>query len=252
MQMVPVRTSANIAGPDFMAVASAFGKPADRHHRGRPSPGRQVPARRAELVGEDDHGGEGRDQAGGRAAATGGPDRVKPEAVDFPDPDLSPGVDEAKVAAGIKATLADMRARNWEPASARLRQICCCSSASSTRFARARRPPRSPSTSSRSTRPMRQPGGSICRLTEPDRRVQAPETLEFCPGCSKRVVTGWDARSSQSLAIVRPVPLGWRVPRRFRRPGRCSASPPADSAGAVDGPGTRRADAVGGAKSRRL
>ena len=39
---------------------------------------------------------------------------VKPESVDYSDPDLPPGVDEAKVAAGIEATLADMRKRGWE------------------------------------------------------------------------------------------------------------------------------------------
>ena len=39
---------------------------------------------------------------------------VKPEAVDYADPDLPPGLDEAKVAAGIEATLADMRGRGWE------------------------------------------------------------------------------------------------------------------------------------------
>lgn len=39
---------------------------------------------------------------------------IKPEAVDFSDPDLPPGLNAEKIAAGIEATLADMKARGWE------------------------------------------------------------------------------------------------------------------------------------------
>lgn len=41
---------------------------------------------------------------------------IKPEAVDFSDPDLPPGATAEKIAAGIAATLADMKARGWEAA----------------------------------------------------------------------------------------------------------------------------------------
>jgi hypothetical protein len=41
---------------------------------------------------------------------------IKPEAVDFSDPDLPPGLNAEKIAAGIEATLADMKARGWETA----------------------------------------------------------------------------------------------------------------------------------------
>ena len=39
---------------------------------------------------------------------------IKPEAVDVSDPELPPGTTAEKIAAGIEATLADMRARGWE------------------------------------------------------------------------------------------------------------------------------------------
>ena len=38
---------------------------------------------------------------------------IKPEAVDFSDPDLPPDATPEKIAAGIEATLADMTARGW-------------------------------------------------------------------------------------------------------------------------------------------
>ena len=40
---------------------------------------------------------------------------IKPEAVDFSDLDLPPGSTLEKIAAGIEATLSDMKARGWEP-----------------------------------------------------------------------------------------------------------------------------------------
>lgn len=39
---------------------------------------------------------------------------IKPEAVDVSDPDLPPGTTQEKIAAGIDATLSDMKARGWE------------------------------------------------------------------------------------------------------------------------------------------
>ena len=39
---------------------------------------------------------------------------IRPEAVDFSDPDLPPGMTSDKIAAGIHATLTDMAARGWE------------------------------------------------------------------------------------------------------------------------------------------
>ena len=41
---------------------------------------------------------------------------IKPEVVDFSDPDLPPGITAEKIASGIEATLADMKARGWEAA----------------------------------------------------------------------------------------------------------------------------------------
>ena len=41
---------------------------------------------------------------------------IKPEAVDFSDPDLPPGLTAGKIAAGIESALADMTARGWEGA----------------------------------------------------------------------------------------------------------------------------------------
>ena len=41
---------------------------------------------------------------------------IKPEAVDFSDPDLPPGTTPEKIASGIDATLSDMKARGWEAA----------------------------------------------------------------------------------------------------------------------------------------
>ena len=41
---------------------------------------------------------------------------IKPEAVDISDPELPSGTTAQKIAAGIDATLADMRARDWEGA----------------------------------------------------------------------------------------------------------------------------------------
>ncbi len=39
---------------------------------------------------------------------------IKPEAVDVSDPDLPQGTTAEKIAAGIDATLSDMKARGWE------------------------------------------------------------------------------------------------------------------------------------------
>ena len=39
---------------------------------------------------------------------------IKPEAVDVSDPDLPPGTTQEKIAAGIHATLSDMKARGWD------------------------------------------------------------------------------------------------------------------------------------------
>ena len=41
---------------------------------------------------------------------------IKPEAVDFSDPDLPPGTTAEKIAGGINATLSDMKARGWDAA----------------------------------------------------------------------------------------------------------------------------------------
>ena len=41
---------------------------------------------------------------------------LKPEAVDFSDPELPPGSTLERIAAGITASLADMKARGWEAA----------------------------------------------------------------------------------------------------------------------------------------
>ena len=41
---------------------------------------------------------------------------IKPEAVDTSDADLPPGTTAEKIAAGIDATLSDMKARGWEAA----------------------------------------------------------------------------------------------------------------------------------------
>jgi hypothetical protein len=39
---------------------------------------------------------------------------IRPDAVDTSDPSLPPGLTEEKIAAGIEATLSDMRGRKWE------------------------------------------------------------------------------------------------------------------------------------------
>ena len=41
---------------------------------------------------------------------------IKPEAVDFSDPDLPPDATPERIAAGIEATLSDMKARGWKAA----------------------------------------------------------------------------------------------------------------------------------------
>ena len=41
---------------------------------------------------------------------------IKPEAVDFSDPDLPSGLTAEKIAAGIDVALSDMKARGWEGA----------------------------------------------------------------------------------------------------------------------------------------
>ena len=41
---------------------------------------------------------------------------LKPEAVDFSDPELPPGLTAERIAAGIEVTLSDMKSRGWEPA----------------------------------------------------------------------------------------------------------------------------------------
>ncbi len=41
---------------------------------------------------------------------------LKPEAVDFADPDLPPGLTSEKIAAGIEAAMADMKQRGWTAA----------------------------------------------------------------------------------------------------------------------------------------
>ncbi|MGD0104731.1 MAG: hypothetical protein ABSC06_11910 [Rhodopila sp.] len=50
---------------------------------------------------------------------------IKPEAVDVSDPDLPPGTTPEKIAAGIDATLSDMKARGWEAAFCSIRQQVC-------------------------------------------------------------------------------------------------------------------------------
>ena len=118
MQMVPVRTSVNIAGPDFMAVAPNFGKQPIEAIEDHLLPAAKsalddlvwwakatMAAKAATKPAAKPEG-----QQATRALLIG----VKAEAVDYSDPDLPPGVDEAKVAAGIEATLADMRKRGWE------------------------------------------------------------------------------------------------------------------------------------------
>ena len=114
LQMVPVRTSVNIAGPDFMAVAPAFGnQPIETIED------HLLPAAKSLL---DELAWWSRATIAARAAtrpASGQRPRVlligvAPSGVDYSDPDLPPGLDEAKVAAGIEATLADMRKRDWE------------------------------------------------------------------------------------------------------------------------------------------
>ncbi|WP_375382340.1 hypothetical protein [uncultured Sphingomonas sp.] len=40
---------------------------------------------------------------------------IEPRAVDTFDPDLPPGTTREKIAAGIEATMSDMRSRDWEP-----------------------------------------------------------------------------------------------------------------------------------------
>ena len=39
---------------------------------------------------------------------------IKPEAVDFSDPDLPPGTTAEKIATGIEAALSNMKARGWD------------------------------------------------------------------------------------------------------------------------------------------
>ncbi len=39
---------------------------------------------------------------------------ITPEAVDTSDPDLPPGTTQEKIAAGVDATMSDMRARGWD------------------------------------------------------------------------------------------------------------------------------------------
>jgi len=39
---------------------------------------------------------------------------IKPEAVDVTDPGLPPGITQEKIAAGVAAALADMKARGWD------------------------------------------------------------------------------------------------------------------------------------------
>ena len=39
---------------------------------------------------------------------------IKPEAVDISDPDLPPGTTSERIAAGIEATLSDMKSRGWQ------------------------------------------------------------------------------------------------------------------------------------------
>ena len=39
---------------------------------------------------------------------------IKPEAVDFSNPDLPPNLNAEKIAAGIRATLAEMKKRGWD------------------------------------------------------------------------------------------------------------------------------------------
>ena len=114
LQMVPVRTTVNIAGPDFMAVAPAFGnQPIDTIEEHLLSAAKSALdelvwwARATMAAKEPVRKSEDRKR---RVLLIG----VKPEAVDYSDPELPPGVDEAKVAAGIEATLADMRKRGWE------------------------------------------------------------------------------------------------------------------------------------------
>ena len=113
LQMVPVRTSVNIAGPDFMAVAPAFGNQpiaAIKDHL--------LPAAKSmldELVWWTKATSAARTLAKAqgeqkpRVLLIG----ISPEDAGNSAPDDSRAV-ERKVAAGIQATLADMEARGWE------------------------------------------------------------------------------------------------------------------------------------------
>ena len=115
LQMVPVRTSINIAGPDFMAVAPAFGKQpieAIEDHllaAAKSALDELVWWAKATMVAKA-QAAKPAEKRTPRVLLIG----VKPEAVNYSDPDLPPGVDEEKVAAGIEATIADMRGRGWE------------------------------------------------------------------------------------------------------------------------------------------
>ena len=114
LQMVPVRTTVNIAGPDFMAVAPAFGNQSIETIEDH-----LLPAVKSAL---DELVWWAKTTMAARAAAEPAGQRaprvlligVKREVVDYSDPDLPPCVDEEKVAGGIEATLADMRKRGWE------------------------------------------------------------------------------------------------------------------------------------------
>ncbi len=116
LQMVPVRTSVNIAGPDFIAVAPNFGKqPIESIEDHLLSPAKSMLDELAWWAGVTmtaRRAAQPKDGQRPRVLLIG----LKPEAVNYADPDLPPGVDEAKVAAGIEATLADMKKRDWDAA----------------------------------------------------------------------------------------------------------------------------------------
>ena len=113
LQMVPVRTSVNIAGPDFMAVAPAFGNQPIAAIEDHLLP--SIKPMLDELVWW------ARTTAAARMPAKAPGEQkprvlligVSPEDAGHAAPDNSSKI-EAEVAAGIKATLADMEKRGWD------------------------------------------------------------------------------------------------------------------------------------------
>ena len=116
LQMVPVRTSINIAGPDFMAVAPAFGNQPIETIEDHLLPAAKSALdelawwAKAAMAAKAQEPAQSAGERTPRVLLIG----LKPDAVDYSDPDLPPGVNEEKVAAGIEATLAAMRGRGWD------------------------------------------------------------------------------------------------------------------------------------------